>query len=104
MLEQEVCSLSELNLTLKARGEEEGLAHQGPLMLLRQAFVPEPLCHALMRSFSEGKENNAPRQEMEHRDECGASEGSTVLLQNRPARMELGGEMTPGWGIGTCQV
>lgn len=32
------------------------------------------------------------------------SDGSTVLLQNRPAWMEFGGGMAPGQGIGTCQV
>lgn len=34
--------------------------------------MPEPLCHALTRCFSEGKENNAARQETEHGDEQGA--------------------------------
>lgn len=32
------------------------------------------------------------------------SNGSTVLLQSQLVWMEIGGEMTPGWGSGTGQV
>lgn len=32
------------------------------------------------------------------------SDGSAVLLQSRPAWMEIQGEVTPGWGTGTGQV